>query len=217
MPKKTALISASVFVLVFIAYSWFAWAATESSENRAAQFGDAFGALNTLISGLALFGVIYAVLQQQTAITLHAEQTKMQAEELKLQREELEATRAEIARGAEAQQLAAEALASELKLARFRLDLEVNERRLAQVCAQIQGNQSAFTHGRSVDAISDDNIRSIIKELQQKYGLPARADPDKLKLAALFERVLELRVRQESLYIALKKNEKASERCEGFD
>lgn len=46
------------------------------------SFGDLFGSLNTLFSGFAFAGVIYAIYQQK--------------EELKLQREELELTRGEI-------------------------------------------------------------------------------------------------------------------------
>lgn len=48
---------------------------------RFGQFGDSFGAVNALFSGLAFIGVIYAVL--------------LQKEELRLQREELEKTRDE--------------------------------------------------------------------------------------------------------------------------
>ncbi len=46
------------------------------------QFGDMFGAVNALFSGLALAGVIFAI--------------HLQKKELKLQREELELTRTEI-------------------------------------------------------------------------------------------------------------------------
>ena len=58
-------------------------------------FGDMFGSLNALFSGIALVGVIYAVL--------------MQRQELKLQRDELTLTREEMKRSAEAQVQTAEA------------------------------------------------------------------------------------------------------------
>ncbi len=54
----------------------------------AGGFGDMFGAVNALFSGLAFWGVIYAIL--------------LQREELKLQREELSMTRKEIAKQSEA-------------------------------------------------------------------------------------------------------------------
>lgn len=52
-------------------------------------FGDMFGAINTLFSGLAFAGVIYAVF--------------LQSKELKLQREELELTRNELEKSTKAQ------------------------------------------------------------------------------------------------------------------
>lgn len=55
------------------------------------QFGDMFGGLNAIFSGLAFLGVIYAILLQRS--------------ELELQREELKLTRKELTRTAEAQEL----------------------------------------------------------------------------------------------------------------
>lgn len=60
------------------------------------QFGDLFGSINALFSGLAFAGVIVAIL--------------LQREELKLQREELAANRAELQRAATAQEKSREAL-----------------------------------------------------------------------------------------------------------
>lgn len=63
------------------------------------QFGDMFGGLNAIFSGLAFLGVIYAVLLQRT--------------ELELQRKELELTRKELARTAEAQELSQKELSKQ--------------------------------------------------------------------------------------------------------
>ena len=52
-------------------------------------FGDSFGAINSLFSGLAFAGIIYTIL--------------LQRKELKLQRDELELTRDELAKSAKAQ------------------------------------------------------------------------------------------------------------------
>jgi hypothetical protein len=54
------------------------------------QFGDLFGAVNALFSGLAFAGLIYAIL--------------LQREDLELQRKELEMTRQELKRSASAQE-----------------------------------------------------------------------------------------------------------------
>lgn len=60
-----------------------------SSWSDRGTFGDMFGAVNTLFSGLAFAGVIYAIY--------------LQSKELELQRMELELTRNELAKSAQAQ------------------------------------------------------------------------------------------------------------------
>ncbi len=73
------------------------------------NFGEMFGAVNALFSGVALAGVVYTIWLQQ--------------EELRLQREELQLTRKELIRAAEAQEksekalsLQAEALAHQIRV-----------------------------------------------------------------------------------------------------
>ncbi len=65
-------------------------------------FGDMFGGINALFSGLAFLGVIYAIV--------------LQREELKLQRSELEMTRRELKKSAEAQEKSEKALSKTAKL-----------------------------------------------------------------------------------------------------
>lgn len=60
-------------------------------------FGDTFGAVNSLFSGLAFAGVIYTIILQNKELEL-------QRQELRLQREELVLTRKELARSASAQE-----------------------------------------------------------------------------------------------------------------
>ncbi len=61
-----------------------------TDSGKRAAFGDSFGAINSLFSGLALAGIIYTIL--------------LQRRELALQRQELELTRKELARSADAQE-----------------------------------------------------------------------------------------------------------------
>jgi hypothetical protein len=65
-------------------------------------FGDMFGAVNTLFSGLAFAGVIYAIF--------------LQSEELALQRTELQLTRDELAKATAAQSEQAQALLESAKI-----------------------------------------------------------------------------------------------------
>jgi hypothetical protein len=76
---------------------WFAF----SDLQHRASFGDMFGAVNALFSGLALAGVVYAIL--------------LQREDLALQRRELELTRQELARTARAQEASGQSLAAQTR------------------------------------------------------------------------------------------------------
>ena len=64
-----------------------------------AQFGDSFGAINALFSGLAFASLIYTIFLQRG--------------ELQLQRQELQLTRSELTRSAEAQEKSERALAKQ--------------------------------------------------------------------------------------------------------
>jgi hypothetical protein len=61
------------------------------------QFGDLFGAVNALFSGLAFAGLIYT-------IQLQTRELDLQRQELQLQREEMRASRLEQAKAASAQE-----------------------------------------------------------------------------------------------------------------
>ena len=90
-----AVVGAQVLIGIVAYFSFDQWA------TRGA-FGDMFGAVNTLFSGLAFCGVIYAII--------------LQSQELKLQREELELTRTELAKSAQAQQDQAKQMQQAAKL-----------------------------------------------------------------------------------------------------
>ena len=61
------------------------------------QFGDMFGSLNVLFTGLALAALIYTILLQKEQNDLQSQQLEEQREELRLQREELKLQREEMA------------------------------------------------------------------------------------------------------------------------
>ena len=79
-----ALISAAVVALVWIGY-WRLAAVTNSHWDGAARFGtfgDSFGALNTLFSGLAFAALVVTIVMQH-------HQLRLQQKELRLQKEEM--------------------------------------------------------------------------------------------------------------------------------
>lgn len=83
-------------IFIFVVALWLGSAlglrAIISDQGARGSFGDSFGAINALFSGLAFAGVALAILLQRN--------------ELRLQREELELTRKELTRTAAAQEAA---------------------------------------------------------------------------------------------------------------
>lgn len=95
MEKKDSNNFKPLYLLFFIVivvqgiFGFIIWFSFDSMNERG-TFGDMFGAINALFSGLAFCGVIYAIL--------------LQRRELELQREELTLTRKELKKSADAQQ-----------------------------------------------------------------------------------------------------------------
>ncbi len=93
--KKKIIIAIIVLILIIVLYSLVVKYFYPEMSDRG-LFGDMFGGINAIFSGLAFLGVIYTIL--------------LQSKELKLQREELELTRKELKRTAEAQEKSEKAL-----------------------------------------------------------------------------------------------------------
>ena len=73
-----------------------------SFNENSAWFGDSFGAINSLFSGLAFAGIIYTILLQRN--------------ELQLQRQELRETRQELKRSADAQEKSEAAFTKQIEI-----------------------------------------------------------------------------------------------------
>lgn len=66
-----------------------------SSENTRGTFGDQFGAVNALFSGLAFTGLIYTIILQRRDLEIQRHDLKLQREEIALNRKEMEEQTAE--------------------------------------------------------------------------------------------------------------------------
>lgn len=75
-----------------------------SNMSERGQFGDTYGFINALFSGLAFAGLFYTIHLQARQLQIARTELKIQREELRLQREELAASRNELERQASAQQ-----------------------------------------------------------------------------------------------------------------
>ena len=88
-------------IIIYIIIVLVLWVVVTSIINyffdNAGTFGDSFGAINSLFTGLAFALLIYTSQMQKKELEL-------QRKELKLQREELQLTRFELKKSAEAQQ-----------------------------------------------------------------------------------------------------------------
>lgn len=75
-----------VVVVVFLwGVSWFIL----SNDPDRGTFGDMFGGINALFSGLAFSGVIYAIILQKKELTLQRKELRMTRKELKGQKKEM--------------------------------------------------------------------------------------------------------------------------------
>jgi len=96
---KLLLMIGTIFILWIASFILISLFIPKWSDR--ASFGDTFGAVNALFAGLALAGVITAIL--------------LQLQELRLQRKELEFTRKELSRSADAQEKSEKALTDQAK------------------------------------------------------------------------------------------------------
>ena len=96
---KKIIISIIAIILLFFLYYLVVSSFFPNLNNRG-LFGDMFGGINALFSGLAFLGIIYAIV--------------LQKEELTLQRKELELTREELKKSVEAQQKSEQALTKQV-------------------------------------------------------------------------------------------------------
>ena len=79
------------FIALFVACAWgLTWYSLGDDPKRG-TFGDMFGAVNALFSGLAFIGVIFAILLQSKELKLQRKELKFTREELKGQKLQLEA------------------------------------------------------------------------------------------------------------------------------
>lgn len=106
---KYWIILAIPFVLVVVFYTYLKFQDETRIDNYFGTFGDSFGVLTCLFSGLAFAGMIITLL--------------MQREELSLQREELELTRGEISKGNKTQEAIARINAISVIISSYNLRL----------------------------------------------------------------------------------------------
>lgn len=86
----TLLIVFCVFVVLLYSASWFFIDKTFVNSDERGQFGDQFGAVNALFSGLAFAGLIFTIILQKKELALQHEELTETRSELKGQKEQME-------------------------------------------------------------------------------------------------------------------------------
>ena len=70
---------------------YFTWPVSEFSIDKSGVFGDSFGLLTSLFSGLAFSGLIITILMQREELALQREELGLTRKEISGQKEELKA------------------------------------------------------------------------------------------------------------------------------
>lgn len=135
-PFKIVVSAAAVILFVQVAIGGVILWTTRDLE-QAGQFGDLFGAVNALFSGLAFSGLIYTA--------------NLQRAELSLQRKELELTRTELARTAKAQEQAEVALRAQADAAHQSARLSAINFLLERYTLERKQLSGAFSAGSTED------------------------------------------------------------------
>ena len=144
---KIGVLTLSFVLITFFVYAgfllWIIWPISEYSLNNAGVFGDSFGPLTALFSGLAFSGMIITILLQQ--------------KELRLQR-------GDIARTAEAQERSAKLLAVATLIEEYRGEL--------RTLHEIQGEFTDGALGASIanqEKIQEVTLKksALVKELER--------------------------------------------------
>jgi hypothetical protein len=150
-PKYKPLIFLFILIIIIWLLSWIAIRYFISEWDKRAYFGDAFGAISALFSGLAFGGIIYTIM--------------LQREELKLQRIELQETRKELARSADAQEKSEQALSEQITSMKLSAKLNALNSLINYYQTKME-NSSGFTEiemRQNKDKYANEIIKTLIK------------------------------------------------------
>jgi len=91
------------------------------------QFGDQFGSVNALFSGLAFAAFFYTVLLQQKQLDLQRNELTLQRQELAMQRDEMKASRVELSNQVKLQRAILKVNIAQIVVAASNADIEAQK------------------------------------------------------------------------------------------
>jgi len=127
MRDRKLLVSLVGVVLVLWASAPLLVAHLYNAMHERGQFGDLFGSINSLFSGLAFAGLFYTIYLQSRQLQVAQTELGLQRQELRLQREEMAASRDELARQVAAQQALYRATVAQIAVAAVNAQIEATK------------------------------------------------------------------------------------------
>jgi hypothetical protein len=146
-----------VLVLTLWVGSYFVVGALNLTLEQRGQFGDMFGAVNSLFTGLAFAGLIATIFLQRDELAL-------QRTELQLQRDEMILSRGELANQAKVQHAQYLATLGQIKVA--------SKQALIEEAVMRFNAKPALAHAETIQSISEQ-IHAIAKEIEAEVAKTA--------------------------------------------
>ncbi len=156
--EKKRILKYGIWAVVFIVVVWIVnlifGLSMSTTEDGRGTLGDVFGASNALFSGLAMAGMIVAIL--------------MQSKELELQREELRETKEELKRTAEANlgQLKIQMLSTKIQALNKVIDIKKNQKKKKTKNMSIATARIEIPKMDEEIQLLEDKIEDLLHELE---------------------------------------------------
>ncbi len=149
MKKRTLFFVVLLVVALWALTLWGGQTFFDSWPTRG-QFGDLFGSVNALFSGLAFAGLVYVILLQR-------EDLGLQREELRLQRKEMAASRKQLAAQAKAQVALFRATVGQIRVAAEQARIEAKKMDAQVVSPTARAHAATEVHGiaLTIEEIAD--------------------------------------------------------------
>lgn len=173
--KKQIGIVAISFVAVFIwavIPSGVYWVLTGGDLGKSGQFGDMFGTVNALFSGLAFAAIAWTMTLQQRQIAVQMEQLKLQREEMALQRKEMKESRGELAKQAKAQEAQTQVSIAQVRAAAYGAAIELKKLEAEYMIHDLtQDNLKPYLFKEKLEEIDGWVVAlfKVIKQLEAAY------------------------------------------------
>jgi len=141
--------------------------------SKQAQFGDMFGGLNSLFSGLALAGVVFSIFQQNKNIEQQNETLELQRRDLLTQQKMLEAQLKEMSEATAAHTMVAEQQKMQTHLLQGQMVNEENQRQAEEQRIE-RSSQPEFTKDSGTFINESDGFPDSIRYTIQVTKNPAK-------------------------------------------